>query len=231
MPGICAFETFGDVSNRRKAGLDKSYRGFTRLHTQAAEIFNFPALRLSPLHVIYRSIAAHLWMGWRDGCERRTTVKTKTISAALQVANAPVGVHKIAGVAGLYLKIGERGAGSYFYLYRLGDRRREIGLGSRDKVSLADACKAARRGRSCGTRPRPLKPVAGASGQSRRHAPSSRSRSSRWLKPIFRLTAPRGSTDTRRRAGATLAKFAFPIMADSASTDRDFAHHGDHAPR
>jgi integrase len=71
-------------------------------------------------------------------------VKTKTISAALQAANAPVGVHKIAGVAGLYLKIGETGAGSYFYRYRLGNRRREIGLGSRDKVSLANACKAAK---------------------------------------------------------------------------------------
>ena len=33
---------------------------------------------------------------------------------------------------------------SYFYRYRLGDRRREIGLGGRDKVSLADACKAAK---------------------------------------------------------------------------------------
>jgi dipeptidyl aminopeptidase/acylaminoacyl peptidase len=41
-------------------------------------------------------------------------------------------------------QIGETGAGSYFYRYRLGDRRREIGLGSRDKVSLADACKAAK---------------------------------------------------------------------------------------
>jgi hypothetical protein len=34
-------------------------------------------------------------------------VKTKTISTALQAVNAPVGVHKIAGAAGLYLKIGE----------------------------------------------------------------------------------------------------------------------------
>ena len=83
-------------------------------------------------------------MGWQDGCAGRTTVKAKTISTALQVATAPVGVHKIAGVAGLYLKIGETGAGSYFYRYRLGDRRREIGLGSRDKVSLADACKTAK---------------------------------------------------------------------------------------
>jgi hypothetical protein len=54
-------------------------------------------------------------MGWRDGCEGRTTAKRKTISAALRAANAPVGVHKIAGVTGLYLKIGETGAGSYFY--------------------------------------------------------------------------------------------------------------------
>ena len=38
----------------------------------------------------------------------------------------------------------DSGGGSYFYRYRLGDRRREIGLGSRDKVSLADACKVAK---------------------------------------------------------------------------------------
>jgi hypothetical protein len=38
----------------------------------------------------------------------------------------------------------DSGGGSYFYRYSLGDRRREIGLGSRDKVSLADACKAAK---------------------------------------------------------------------------------------
>ena len=37
-------------------------------------------------------------------------MKTKTISTALQAANAPVGVHKIAGVSGLYLKIGETSA-------------------------------------------------------------------------------------------------------------------------
>ena len=65
-------------------------------------------------------------------------------TALSHTSPAPVGVHKVAGVAGLYLKIGETGAGSYFYRYRLGDRRREIGLGSRDKVSLADACRAAK---------------------------------------------------------------------------------------
>jgi Arm DNA-binding domain len=93
--------------------------------------------------------------GWMP---RRTTVKTKTISATLQAANAPVGVHKVAGVAGLYLKIGETGTGSYFYRYRLGDRRREIGLGSRDKVVSPTPARRPRRGRSCGTKamiPRP----------------------------------------------------------------------------
>ena len=40
---------------------------FTRLHTQAAEIFNFTALRHCCFTSYIAVIAAHLWMGWRDG--------------------------------------------------------------------------------------------------------------------------------------------------------------------
>ncbi len=66
---------------------------------------------------------------------------SRTISTALQAANAKPGVHKVAGAPGLYLKVGGADAASWFWRYRLGGKRREIGLGSRDAVSLADARK------------------------------------------------------------------------------------------
>jgi integrase len=66
----------------------------------------------------------------------------KIISTSLQAGNAGPGVHKTSAT-GLYLKVGQTGAGSYFWRYRLGELRREIGLGSRDRVKLAEARAAA----------------------------------------------------------------------------------------
>ena len=62
------------------------------------------------------------------------------ISTVLQAASAPSGIHKVSGAVGLYLKVGEgaKAPASYFYRYRLGDRRREMGLGSRDAIGLAE---------------------------------------------------------------------------------------------
>jgi integrase len=65
------------------------------------------------------------------------------ISNQQQADKAPIGVHKITGATGLSLKIGETGKGSYFYRFRLGDRRREMGLGARDEITLVDAREAA----------------------------------------------------------------------------------------
>jgi hypothetical protein len=70
--------------------------------------------------------------------------KTRTISTQLQADDAGPGVHKVTGVVGLYLKIGETGRGSYFFRYRWGDKRRELGLGSCDRVKLAEAREAAK---------------------------------------------------------------------------------------
>ena len=65
------------------------------------------------------------------------------ISNQTQADKAPVGVHKVAGAVGLSLKIGETGKGSWFFRFRLGDRRRELGLGSRAEITLAEAREAA----------------------------------------------------------------------------------------
>ena len=76
--------------------------------------------------------------------------RRKDISTALQVDNAAPGMHKISNAVGLYLKVGETGAGSYVYRYRIGDRRPEMGLGSRkflgspNGITLGEAREAAK---------------------------------------------------------------------------------------
>jgi integrase len=62
-----------------------------------------------------------------------------TIKTAVQAINAAAGVHGAGN--GLYLKkqTSEPNAGSWVYRYRLGGKRREMGLGSLADMSLADA--------------------------------------------------------------------------------------------
>jgi integrase len=67
----------------------------------------------------------------------------KGVSTDLQAKNAGPGVHKIAGATGLNLKVGDNDSGSYVWRYRFAGKRREIGLGSRKDVSLAEARAAA----------------------------------------------------------------------------------------
>jgi integrase len=61
------------------------------------------------------------------------------ISTQDQADGAPLSIHKVSKVVGLYLKVGDGGAASYFLRYRLGDKRREMGIGSRGAISLAKA--------------------------------------------------------------------------------------------
>lgn len=66
-------------------------------------------------------------------------MKTGKISNQTQADKAGPGLYKVTGAVGLFLKIGDTGKGSYFYRYRLDDRRREMGLGARGDISLAEA--------------------------------------------------------------------------------------------
>jgi Arm DNA-binding domain len=70
--------------------------------------------------------------------------EAKAISTDLQVKGAKAGVHRVTGAVGLYLQVGETGSASWFYRFRLGGKRHEMGIGSRDRVTLADARKKAR---------------------------------------------------------------------------------------
>jgi integrase len=64
---------------------------------------------------------------------------TRAINTAAQAQAAKPGVRRAAGATGLYLKKGESGAGSWFYRYSVGGRRREMGLGPLVAVTLAEA--------------------------------------------------------------------------------------------
>jgi integrase len=73
---------------------------------------------------------------------RMETGGRKPVTTATQVAAAASGVHSVTGANGLYLRKSETGAGSWFFRYRVGDMRREMGLGPAigpRAVTLADA--------------------------------------------------------------------------------------------
>jgi hypothetical protein len=65
--------------------------------------------------------------------------RAKSLSNAMQVKAAPIGVHRISDAKGLYVKKSGAKTGSYFFPFRYGSRRRSMGLGSIDEITLADA--------------------------------------------------------------------------------------------
>jgi integrase len=71
--------------------------------------------------------------------ETKQAGKTRTISTAMQVMAALPGKYKISGAEGLYLKKTSVAAGSWFWRYGFGGKRRDKGLGSIETVTLAQA--------------------------------------------------------------------------------------------
>ncbi|MFC6638096.1 integrase arm-type DNA-binding domain-containing protein [Sulfitobacter sp. JBTF-M27] len=59
--------------------------------------------------------------------------------SAIEVRRLGRGVHNVGGVAGLLLQVTDSGARSWLLRVRVGDKRREIGLGAFPEVSLAKA--------------------------------------------------------------------------------------------
>jgi integrase len=65
--------------------------------------------------------------------------KPAAISNQAQAEAAGPGVHRVKGAVGLHLRNGDNGSGSWFYRFRLGGRRPEMGLGALANVTLAQA--------------------------------------------------------------------------------------------
>jgi integrase len=59
--------------------------------------------------------------------------------SAVEVRRLPVGFHPVGGVAGLALVVRDTGAKSWIMRVKVGDKRRDIGLGAYPEVSLARA--------------------------------------------------------------------------------------------
>ena len=59
--------------------------------------------------------------------------------SAVEVRRLGRGVHNVGGVAGLLMQVSNNGAQSWLLRVRVGDKRREIGLGLFPEVSLARA--------------------------------------------------------------------------------------------
>lgn len=70
--------------------------------------------------------------------------KAKELSALAVGRIKQPGMHAVGGVAGLMLQVTDAGARSWILRVTIGDKRREMGLGSFDDVSLADARHKAR---------------------------------------------------------------------------------------
>jgi hypothetical protein len=68
----------------------------------------------------------------------------KRIKNDAQAKNAQAGVWRVESATGLYLKVSETGSRSWFWRYRVGKKRREMGLGSLGHLSLAGAREKAR---------------------------------------------------------------------------------------
>src|SRR5215213_2592324 len=71
--------------------------------------------------------------------EELTALKVKAIRAP--------GFHAVGGVPGLYLQVTEGTGRSWVYRYKLGARRRDMGLGPADVIGLADARRRANEAR------------------------------------------------------------------------------------
>jgi len=59
--------------------------------------------------------------------------------SAVEVRRLGPGVHNVGGVAGLLMQVAASGAQSWLLRVRIGDKRREIGLGPFPEIGLARA--------------------------------------------------------------------------------------------
>jgi integrase len=139
----------------------------------------------------------------------------KGITTDVQVKAAGVGIHKIGGVTGLTLKVGKSGGGSYVLRYRFAGKRREIGLGSRKDVSLAEALKLA--GEQRVLRGREVDPI-----DERRRVREEAAAKAREAKPVTfrdmtRQFLDEHAPDWKRRNArsawlSSVARYAYPLI-------------------
>ncbi len=93
---------------------------------------NFCAVTKRPTSCLW---IAKFWAGRLGGL----VPKVATFVSAIEVKRFLPGTHAVGGVSGLNLQVSPNGARSWLLRVRLGERRREIGLGPFPEIGLARA--------------------------------------------------------------------------------------------
>jgi integrase len=155
-----------------------------------------------------------------------------TIKTATQALAAPAGVHGAGG--GLYLRktSGERGAGPWIYRYRLGGKRREMGLGPLATLSLAEARDRAgelARQRNKGADPIEARRKEKADAAAQAQADKARAtKAATFAQATMSYLKAHAPSWKHRRADKDwlnpIVKFAFPIIGDMALNDIGIEH-------
>ena len=151
------------------------------------------------------------------------------ISTKLQADNAPPGIHRVTDTVGLYLKVGDgpEAPASWFYRYRLGDKRREMGLGAYKAVGLAEARDEARD--AAGLVRKGVDPIEERRREKADNLAKSRAKPTATFKEMAADYLKAHGADWKHKYARTmwwnaLAKYAMPVIGD-LSLDRIELHH------
>jgi len=156
----------------------------------------------------------------------------KAMSTAAQVeADLPPGFYPVAKATGLYLQVSKAKTKSWVYRFRLGGDRRAMGLGSIDKVSLAEARKAATA--AAALRDKGIDPIdARRAEKAERHAARARARKpdrSNTFKSRAEAYIDIQEKGWKRADAATMwrnpfVKWVYPIIGDMEIGDIRLSH-------
>ena len=116
-------------------------------------------------------------MGWLRG-ESSIPKRAKELSPA-EVRRLGTGLHAVGGVAGLALQVSDAGGRSWILRVRVGEKRREIGLGGYPEVSL---------------------------GRARERAATAKDAIRRGVDPVEERKAAKAALSAAQRQGVTFAK-------------------------
>lgn len=152
--------------------------------------------------------------------------RAKELSATevRRLAQQP-GFHAVGGVAGLYLTVSDTGAASWILRTKIGDRRRDIGLGGFPEVKLAQARERALEAKD--------KIKAGIDPVAERKEARSRLLAQQMKEITFEQAAAKVIEKKQAEASnpkhaaqwaSTLKTYAYPVLGKMAVKDVDLAH-------
>jgi integrase len=157
--------------------------------------------------------------------------KAKPISNQAQTDKAGPGTYRAKGAVGLYLNKGEKGLGSWFFRFRFGSKRREMGLGSLADVSLVEAQdKAVEAKRMVRSGVDPITAKRTAKVETLDNARAAAAKADRWsfaraTEEYLKAHAPSWKHPRARQVWhSPIVKYAYPVIGQTVLDDIEVAH-------